>query len=828
MGLGTQTHSEKNAQKIMSTRTERLTTELVLRYACATLVTLIAAAGAQLVIRGDFVLAVSTLSIVGAWVSLYLRVHGMRVAGVLIPRPLWNGLTSLAWLLAATLWTISSLSDIMAILLNGGGSQAFWVRFGAGDSLLLLMQVFLLFSAFRSFALISDKDATLATVPSFSVLLLLIPVHKGIEVVLYFLAWTLSATALFALDHRSELARAVDGRVPAAVPGQDVRLAARGLATVMASALVAAFALSYFLTSRDADSRSSTENAITGLAGRLAQFALQSSSDQSGSAGPERQIDFSSGPTLPSKTLLWKALVFALNGQSLRPQYFRLFTLERYNGSTWLQAGERQKQKRVVLAPVAPGQWPTINAFSFQGSGSFRGGPFIGGSYGGRQLRGGRFSGGPFGGQSDRPPADAFAVGAAFPNTTRSFGTQRHTVRMSVTASATNLGFVPLLPGTRLVSLVVPGVQELRARSDGALDLSFIPLGQRVRGVAELPDVPEYGGRDDAPTQKVAASPSSPRLSPDDRATYVEHPALSARVNQFARAALSGVKPGYSNLNRAQRLAHAIQVGATYTLRPPTLPEGKEATDYFLFDGKKRGFCTHFASALTVLCRSQGIPARVVSGFAVKEYDSDGLALLRDDNAHAWTEVWVDNWGWATVDATPAGDRGDNAPNWLSLWGEWATSLFLQVEGWSRARILGLGLGTVALLLGVYVFGRRVRVLAWWARRHRLNRETEWSRREIEVAYGRASSELARRFRPRLESETPDEWLDAAAHFAAQAPRPVELPLRQLRQLTGLYLYARYAPQAPDKSLVIVARELAGHLTWKKPRSKNAALDAGQ
>ncbi len=803
----------------MSTRTERLSKELVLRYACATVVTLIAAAGAQLVIRSDFVLAVCALSIVGAWVSLYLRVHGMRVAGVLISRPLWNGLTSLAWLLAATLWTVSSLSDLFAILSSGGGTQAFWVRFGASDSLLLLMQVFLLFSAFRSFALISDKDATLATVPSFSVLLLLIPVHKGIEVVLYFLVWTLTATALFALDHRSELARGVDGRVPAALPGQDVRLAARGLASVMASALVAAFALSYFLTSRDADSRSSTQNAITGLAGRLAQFALQSSPDQGGSAGPERQIDFSSGPTLPSKTLLWKTAVFALNGRLVRPQYFRLFTLERYNGSTWLQAGGKQKQ--VALAPITPAQWPPINPFFNQQNGSFRGSPFS------RPSGGGSFRGGSFGTRSGFIPSDAFAIGDAFPDTIRSFGTRRRTVRVSVISSATNLGFVPALPGTRLVALALPGVQELRARADGAVDLSFIPLNQKVRSVSELPDVSEYGGSDSAPVRKVEPKPDSPRLSLGDRAVYVKHPALSERVNQFARTALAGTKPGDSNLSRAGRLARAIQNGATYTLRPPALPEGSEATDYFLFPGKKRGFCTHFASALTVLCRSQGIPARVVSGFAVKEYDSAGFALLRDDNAHAWTEVWVDNWGWATVDATPAGDRGDNAPNWLSLWGEWATSLFLQVEGWSRARILGLGIGAVALLGGIYAFRRRVRVRTWWARRNRSNRETEWSRREIVAAYERASSELARRFRPRLESETPNEWLDAAARFALDAPRPVELPLRQLRELTGLYLLARYAPQAPDRSVAIVARELAGHLTWKKPR-RNAALDAGR
>lgn len=810
----------------MSIRTERLSGELVSRYACATLVTLFAAAGAQLVLRTDFVLAVAALSIVGAWVSLYLRTHGMRVAGLTIPRALWNGLTSSVWLLATVLWTASPLSDMLAILLSGGGTQAFWVRFAAGDSLLLLMQAFLLFSAFRSFALISDKDATLATVPSFSVLLLLIPVHKGVEVVLYFLAWTLTATALFALDHRSELARGVDGRVPAALPGQDVKLAARGLASVMTCALVAALALSYFLTSRDAESRSSTENAITGLAGRLAQFALQSSSDQSGSAGPERQIDFSSGPTLPSKVLLWKALVISLDGQPVRPQYFRLFTLARYNGSTWLQKGD--KEKRVALAPLTPAQWPAVDGPFYEQNELFGGNSGRSG-FGNRRFRRGfgdqRFRRGLFRFRRQEV-VQGFAVGNAWPDALRSFGTRQRPVRVAVLSNATNLGFLPSLPGTRTVSLFGQNVTELPVRADGALSLSFIQLNQWIGSVSDLPNVSEYGGIRDAPTRVVGARPDSPRLWRQDRAAYVQRPPLSQRVKEFARLALSPVRAGENNLSRAQRLARAIQSGATYTLRPPRLPEGAEATDFFLFDGKKRGFCTHFASALAVLCRSQNIPARVVSGFAVKEYDGRGFALLRDDNAHAWTEVWVDNWGWATVDATPVGDRGENAPNWLALWGEWASSLLSQMEGWSRTRIVALGLIGLACLCGIYTFRRRARLRAWWTRRARTRRESEWSRRQVMEAYERASTHLSRRFRPRQDFETPDEWLDAAALYAADSPRPVDFPLPQLRELTDLYLRACYGPQAPEASVVAVARELAQRLTWKKPRLKDTALDA--
>lgn len=789
----------------MSTRIERLSVELVLRYGCATMVTLLAAAGAQLVIRSDFIAGVMALSVVGAVVSLYLRVHGMRVAGIMIPRPLWNALTSLAWFVAAVLWTVSSLSDVIGILLTGGGMSSFWVRFSAQDSLALLMQVFLLFSAFRSFALITDKDATLSTVPSFSVLLLLIPIHKGIEVVLYFLAWTLTATCLFALDHRSELKRSVDGRIPAALPGQDVRMAARGLATVLASALVAAFALSYFLTSGDPDSRSSAQTAITGLAGRLAQFALQSPSDGSGAVGPQRQIDFSSGPALPSKALLWRARVIALDGEMLRPQYFRLFTLSHYNGSTWTQ--DKENQKRLPKVRFTPEDWPLWKSEYLR--------------FPGHRSDDSSLSQIPL--INDPVAPHGFVVSPSASAKTSIYGLPTRAVRMRSESNGSNLGFAPLLPGTRALVLSKPNVEELRVRADGGLDLGFVGLEEGIRSLSDMPNLVEYGGSATVPTRAVPLTSNAPQLSREERARYTELPLLSARVRDFAQSALSLGRTGDNDYRRAQRLAAAVQNGATYTLRPPTPPQGTEATEYFLFEGQKRGYCTHFASALTVLCRSQGIPARIVSGFAANEYDERNRALLRDANAHAWTEVWVENWGWAPVDATPADDRGDNAPNWLSLLGEWASSTLVQIAAWSRARIVLLGFATCWLVAGIYAFRRRARIRAWWTGRARKIGEAEWSRREVIAAYESATLELARQFRPRAPAETPDEWLEAAARFAQEAPRQIELPLRQLQELTAIYSRARYAPEAPDNSVVVGARELARRLSWKKPRLKDAA-----
>lgn len=90
----------------------------------------------------------------------------------------------------------------------------------------------------------------------------------------------------------------------------------------------------------------------------------------------------------------------------------------------------------------------------------------------------------------------------------------------------------------------------------------------------------------------------------------------------------------------------------TYTLQPPVL--GRHAVDDFLFESK-RGFCEHFAGSFVFLMRAAGVPARVVTGYQGGEFNplADYL-LVRQSDAHAWAEVWIDNRGWVRVDPTTA------------------------------------------------------------------------------------------------------------------------------------------------------------------------------
>lgn len=89
-----------------------------------------------------------------------------------------------------------------------------------------------------------------------------------------------------------------------------------------------------------------------------------------------------------------------------------------------------------------------------------------------------------------------------------------------------------------------------------------------------------------------------------------------------------------------------------YTLEPP--PLGGNPVDEFLFD-TRRGFCEHYASAFAVMMRAAGVPSRVVLGYQGGEINPMGqYMIVRQSDAHAWTEVWLEGRGWVRYDPTAA------------------------------------------------------------------------------------------------------------------------------------------------------------------------------
>jgi hypothetical protein len=116
---------------------------------------------------------------------------------------------------------------------------------------------------------------------------------------------------------------------------------------------------------------------------------------------------------------------------------------------------------------------------------------------------------------------------------------------------------------------------------------------------------------------------------------------LAARLREHARADPEFVRAAIDFLRTG---------GFQYSLTPPKLDF--DSVDDFLFHTRE-GFCGHFASAFVALLRAGGVPARVVTGYQGGEWNPiGGYLVIRQSDAHAWAEVWIDGRGWRRIDPT--------------------------------------------------------------------------------------------------------------------------------------------------------------------------------
>ena len=90
----------------------------------------------------------------------------------------------------------------------------------------------------------------------------------------------------------------------------------------------------------------------------------------------------------------------------------------------------------------------------------------------------------------------------------------------------------------------------------------------------------------------------------------------------------------------------------SYTTTPEEVPKERDLVDYFLFSSEE-GYCTYYATALAVMGRCIGIPTRYVQGYCSYTPQLQGTWTIYSNNAHAWTECYIDGVGWIPLDATP-------------------------------------------------------------------------------------------------------------------------------------------------------------------------------
>lgn len=100
-----------------------------------------------------------------------------------------------------------------------------------------------------------------------------------------------------------------------------------------------------------------------------------------------------------------------------------------------------------------------------------------------------------------------------------------------------------------------------------------------------------------------------------------------------------------------------LKQNKSYSLEATHDP-GRDVATEFVFE-MDAGYCQYFATSMTAMLRTQGIPARYVTGYGVGEQINDDTYLVRGSDAHAWVEVYIDGAGWVTFDPTPADGRVD-------------------------------------------------------------------------------------------------------------------------------------------------------------------------
>ena len=141
------------------------------------------------------------------------------------------------------------------------------------------------------------------------------------------------------------------------------------------------------------------------------------------------------------------------------------------------------------------------------------------------------------------------------------------------------------------------------------------------------------------------------------RDLYLGTAGLTDRVRDLALQLTNGLSNPYE---RAKALAAYLQRDPSFSYETvaPVPENGEDLVDFFLFDpvSGRRGYCQYYASAMVMMARSIGLPARVAVGFAPGERTEAGTYLVREANAHAWAEIYFPGYGWQIFEATKSID----------------------------------------------------------------------------------------------------------------------------------------------------------------------------
>jgi len=268
---------------------------------------------------------------------------------------------------------------------------------------------------------------------------------------------------------------------------------------------------------------------------------------------------------------------------------------------------------------------------------------------------------------------------------------------------------------------------------------------------------------------------------------YLGVPETCWQVKGLTERITAGLGDPY---RKAMAIEDYLESRYTYDTKSPRAPEHEDAVVHFLLKSR-RGYCDIFSSAMVIMARQAGIPARWVTGFATGTYNADdGAYHVQSKDRHAWAELYFPGYGWITFDATPPAQE---------------TTLLDRLRGlrWllnaDRQTILAimLVLGLIAYLVKTELIDR-LRTRGGSAGPNDAPASLEVTRH-----YRKMCEIMARSGYPRYPSTTPWEYSERVAALFAPQLEPISATLDTI---TSDFVEFRYSTrQAPPDRIAAMS-----------------------
>ncbi len=323
-------------------------------------------------------------------------------------------------------------------------------------------------------------------------------------------------------------------------------------------------------------------------------------------------------------------------------------------------------------------------------------------------------------------------------------------------------------------------VNDPKQSGSGVTTGEVIPDGSNLlQGSVVTYEVVSHATRVTANQLAAASTDYSAEIS----AAYLQLPdTLPDRVRSLTNRIVVGTDNSY---DKAIRIQSYLRENFTYDLSIREAPPRRDVVDYFLFD-VQAGFCSHYATAMSVMLRSAGVPSRVVTGYATGEYQSEFQAYRVPESAsHAWVEVYFPEYGWIEFEPTVARSAIEYEEELESrAEGESGQAAFQEEEpaGPVKPLFVALLLGGMLLLIGLPVLLLRMFAMT-----------RQPSNIQIDTLYRRMRRALSWAGLAAVGSVTPDEYL---ALYTSRL-EPYETMHKALQQTTALYRETVFSQRTP-------------------------------